>query len=129
MDYKTITKGKRKLGWIVDTPSFGKVLVVRTTPRALGVTTKRADYVSINESAANEEAGFPLKPDLIRALQSHQVQKVAFYIPRTGYLYTTDAQNYFKGGAFKMVARNKHGDRDRCVMLGLFEKTKYRVKL
>ena len=127
MDYRTITKGKRTLGWVVNTPNNGKVLVVRTTPRALGVKTKRKDFVSLNESAANDEAGFPLKPDLFRALQSHRVDKVAFYIPKTGFLYITEASNYLK--CFTMVARNKHGDRDRCVMLEHFEKIKYHIKL
>lgn len=128
--YKTINtpSGKRPLGWVVHT-SDGNVLVVRRSTARIAVSTKRAAYKSINESAANEEAGWSLDDPLIRALKAHQCKEVIVYVPKPGILYRTDAANYGKGGVVYMVPKGKGGSRIRCVGLEHFHSKPYRVKV
>lgn len=121
--------GRRPLGWVVATSDYGNVLVVRKTPHAIAVSTRRRDYVSINESAAQDQAGWPLDDALVRAIKSHAVQHVAVFVPKPGMLYMTDASNYFKGGVVYTVPKNKSGARWRCVGLEHFDKRPYRVKI
>lgn len=128
---KTINtpSGKRPLGWVVATPTYGNVLVVKRTPRAIAVTTKKAQYVSINDSADNDQAGWTLDDVLIRALKTYDCQKVVVYVPKPGLTYMTDAQNYLKGGVMYLAANTKTGPRLRCVATRHFERRAFRVKL
>lgn len=128
---KTITQpgGKRPLGWVVSSTNYGNVLVVRRTPRGIAVTTRRPNYVSINDSASNDQAGWPLDDALIQAIRTYNCKKVAVYVPKPGILYMTDADNYAKSGVVYMVPKNKSGARVRCVSMRHFDSEKYRVKL
>lgn len=121
--------GKRKLGWVVRTNDQGVCLVVKRTPLKMSIKTKRVNYVSINESADNEEAGWALDEPLIRAIKSYKVEQVVVYVPKPGILYQTPASNYFAKGVVYMAPKSKHGDRIRCVGIQHFERSQYKVKL
>lgn len=128
---KTITNasGSRPLAWVVATPTFGNVLVVRRTPHKAAITTKRSEYKSINESAAQHQAGWALDDQLLRALRQHDCKAVAVLVKKPGTLFMTDAANYHKAGVAYMVPKNKSGDRIRCVGLEHFHRRPYRAKV
>lgn len=127
---KTINtpSGKRPLGWVVATSEYGNVLVVRRMPSRIAVSTKRAAYISINDSADNDEAGWSLDDTLIQALKRYDCKKVAVFVKKPGMLYMTDAANYFKGGVVYLVSKGQ-GARVRCVGLDNFDRRPYRVKI
>lgn len=128
---KTITtpSGSRPLGWVVTSSNSGNVLVVRRTPKAIAVTTRKSQYVSINESAEREEAGWALDDVLYRAIKTYDCKRVIVYVPKPGILYTTEAGNYSKAGVVYMVPKSKSGGRVRCVGMQHFTREKYRVKV
>lgn len=128
---RTVTNpgGKRPLGWVVETKEFGNVLVVRKTPKAVAVSTKRSAYISINDSADNDQAGWALDDSLIRALQAHKCSKVCVYVKRPGIVYMTDAGNYHTPGVVYLVPKSKDGPRIRCVGMKHFDREPYRARV
>ncbi len=126
---KVIQPTKRVLGWVVQTPTQGNILVVRRTPRAINVTTKRTEYNSINQSIDAAQAGWTLDFSLIKAIKDFTCQLVAVYVPKTGCVYMTSAWHYTKPGVYYSVDKNKSGDKIRCVGMGLFSRHLYRPKL
>lgn len=121
--------GKRKLGWVVKTDDLGVCLVVKRTPLKIAVSTSKSKYKSINESAAQDQAGWSLEEPLLRAIRSYDIEHVVVYVPKPGVVYTTPASNYHAKGVMYMVSKNKSGDRVRCVGMQHFQSRPFNVKL
>ena len=119
--------GKRKIGWVF-THNGDNILILKKTPRAIAVTTKRHDFVSINKSADESEAGWSLEPRLLRAIEVYECNKVMILTPRPGLLYTTDAKNYFDGSKYVMVKKGE-GQKVKCLPLEHFEVKRFGTKI
>ena len=114
------------MGWVTETQT-GNVLVVRRTPRTIAVTTRKPLYNSINQSIEAREAGWSLDDALIRAIKDEGVTHVAVWVPKSGLIYTTPADNYIKPTGYSLVLKNKtSGDRLRCVDLEFFARHTYK---
>lgn len=125
--FQTVIAGKRTLGWVTETESFGNILVVRRTPRTISVSTSKPAYNSINQSIEAQEAGWTLDDRLIRALRDAGCTRVAVWVPRSGVIYMTAATNYMKPTQYSLVLKNKtSGDRLRCVDLDKFTRHVYK---
>ncbi|WEU67343.1 hypothetical protein [Xanthomonas phage JGB6] len=98
-------------------------------PPKIAITTKKSQYVSINESAEQDQAGWTLENELMRAMEAFKVEKVVVFVPKPGMVYMTDAANYRAKCIVYMAHKNKTGDRVRCVGLQHFERRHFRVKL
>lgn len=121
--------GKRKVGWIVRTNDHGVCLVVkRSIPKAV-VTTRKAQYVSINESALQDEAGWSLDSHLLGWAKRMDVEQVVVYVPKPGIVYQTPLSSYTTPGVMYMASKSKEGDRQRTVGLKHFTRRPFKMKL
>lgn len=127
---QTITSqsGKRKLAWIFETKD-GNVLILKRTPSKIAINTRKTDFVSINQSANNNEAGWSLEPQLLRAIEVYNCKRVMVLTPKPGLLYITDAGNYFDGSKYFMVRKTLEGPKIRCLGMEHFETKAFGIKL
>lgn len=124
---RTLTTGKRTLGWVIQTDTLGNMLVVRRTPRTISVSTSKPLYNSINQSIADNEAGWSLDDKLIRAIREEGVGLVTVWVPASGHVFITDAKHYLEAEHYKLVLKNKtSGDRLRCVDVDKFTRQVYK---
>jgi hypothetical protein len=124
-----ISRGKRVVGYVVTTVKYGNVLVVVKKPKDISITAKYGKWPSINESIADNKAGWAVEEDNLAAIRSFKCTKVVFYTKKPGILYDTDAKNYISAGNYYMAQKSKSGDFIRCVSMEKFNITSYRVKI
>lgn len=127
---KTIMGGKtRKLGWVIESVENGRTLVIRKTPSAMAVKTKRKDFVSINDSAEREQAGWALDERLVQAIRGYKVDHVGIYVPKPGMLFTADAKLYTTPGVSSNWRKSAESKTYRFLGLNHFTKCPLRVRL